>query len=162
MYGVPADLQRSPGRVRSGPVIFNYTATDFDAIFPSPPASGVTESDGQKPDIDRHFDPDIDPGIAFLGGFGVSRHALYLASRLAATRGTAAHEELIAAGIVGAEVYWACLAACLGLPFVTGKDALAMSPAARSVPSEALRRAVAGRAPFPAACFALPARLGLG
>ena len=62
-------------------------------------------------------------------------------SRLAAIRGTAAHDELIAADVLGADEYWACLAAYLGLPFVTGKDALAMSPAVRFVPSEALRRA---------------------
>lgn len=110
---------------------------DFEAICPGQPAFGVPEPDGQKPAID----PAIDPGIAFLGGFGVSRRALYMASRLAATRGTAAHDELIAANVLGADEYWEHLAACLDLPFVTGKDALTMMPAARIVPSEALRRA---------------------
>ena len=141
MYAVPADLERSPGQKRPGSVIFKDTATDIGVLRRGAPAFGIRDPDRQNPDADCRFDPDIDPGIAFLGGCGVSRRALYLASRVAAIRDTAAHDELIAAGVLRTEDYWAYLAAYLGLPFVTGKDALAMSPAARIVPSEALRRA---------------------
>jgi cellulose synthase/poly-beta-1,6-N-acetylglucosamine synthase-like glycosyltransferase len=93
------------------------------------------------PAIDTAGGPDIDPGIAFLGRFGLSRRALYLASRVAAIRGTAAHDELIATGILNCDDYWACLADDLGLRFLTADESLAVSPAARNVPSEALRRA---------------------
>ena len=111
MYGATTDLERAPVRDRPGPSAWEFTT------------------------------PDIDPGIVFLGRFGISRRALYLASRLAAIRGTAAHDELIAADVLTPDEYWAHLAAYLGLPFVTADEALAMSPAARIVLSEALRRA---------------------
>jgi cellulose synthase/poly-beta-1,6-N-acetylglucosamine synthase-like glycosyltransferase len=141
MYDVTADREGPLGQNRPGAVIFKDIATDVDALCPGAPSTGIAESGSAKPAIDPDIDSGIDPGIAFLGGFGISRRALYLASRVAAIRGTAAHDELVAADVLGAQEYWACLAAYLGLPFVTGKDALALSPAAPFVPSEALRRA---------------------
>ncbi len=137
MYEVPADLVRSLGRKRPGPFSAKNTAADIGGFSPSPLAPGVPGPERRNPALD----PTIDPGIAFLGGSGISRRALGLVSRLAAIRGTAAHDELIAAGVLSVDDYWACLAAYLGLPFVTADDALTMVPAARHVPSEALRRA---------------------
>ena len=139
MYGARTDLESSPGDKQPGVSAWEVSAEDIGAIFPDPPASRPPGPDGRNPAID--IDAYLDPGIAFLGGFGIPRRALYLASRLATIRDTAAHDELIAAGTLRADDYWVCLAAYLGLPFVTGRDALEMSPAARIVPSEALRRA---------------------
>jgi hypothetical protein len=137
VYGATGDVDRLSGRRPPGPLAWQNTAADIDGLSHAPAASGVFPPERRKPAIW----PDIDPGIAFLGGSGISRRTLCLASHVAAIRGTAAHDELIAAGILSADDYWAYLAAYLGLQFVAGKDALAMSPAARIVPSEALRRA---------------------
>ena len=134
MYGAATELGRSPGRDGPPPRPRENAAADTGGF-------AVRDREGRKFSAGSGIDPRVDPAIAFLGGFGISRHALDLASRLAATRGTAAHDELIAAGFLGAQEYWAHLADFLGLVFVTGKDALAMSPASRIVPSEALRRA---------------------
>ena len=141
MYEVPADLEMVPGHERPAVSAWRNIAEDIGGPCPGSPASGIPAPDGRKPVINADIDATIDPAIAFLDGFGISRRALDLATRLAATRGTAAHDELIAAGILNSDDYWAYLADDLGLPFVTASEALAMSPAARFVPSEALRRA---------------------
>jgi hypothetical protein len=86
------DLERSPGREPPVVPAWEKSTTDIDAPCPGSPASGIREPEGRK--------PDFDPAIAFLGDFGCPHRTLYLASRLAAIRVTAAHDELIAANVL--------------------------------------------------------------
>ena len=137
VYGATTDTKRLHDKNRPGMPAWQKTVADSAGVFHRVAAIGVRDADEHNPAPGL----EIDPAIAFLGGSGISVRSLDLASRLAAYRGTAAYDELIAAGALGEEDYWACLAAYLGLPFVTGGDALALSPAEPFVPSEALRRA---------------------
>jgi len=86
VYGATTVGEYGPGHRPPGPFARQGTAADSGGRGSAPPAFGVFPPERRKPACG----PDIDPGVAFLGGLGISRRALYLASRLAAIRGTAA------------------------------------------------------------------------
>lgn len=85
-------------------------------------------------------DPPLAPDIAFLAAHGIPEHVLQLASRLAALRGTAPLQELLATGFDRA-AYWSLLARHLGLPFAADLSAAALVAHAGSTTTEAVRLA---------------------
>jgi hypothetical protein len=80
------------------------------------------------------------PDIEFLARQGISERVLVLATDLAASRGTAPSEELLAAGF-DPRLYWSLLAADLGLEFIRDMGRAKLLPHAGLQESDALGRA---------------------